>query len=273
MMNKRHRRNLIIYGFFALLVFSCTTEATIVPEIETDPVSEEDTGTLTVVPEIEADPVSEEDTVTLTVVYTNDEHGWMAGEEEGQGAAELAGLWTTEYASSDALLVLSGGDNWTGPAISTWFDGESMVEVMNAMGYAASAVGNHEFDFDLDGLQTRTAQADFPYLGANIRYKDNGEIPTDLGIQPYTIVEVAGLEIGLIGLSYQDTPLVTDPTAVAGFDFIDYRDTLREYAPEVRQAGADLVFVITHTCANDLARLAREVEDLGITLPTRWMDP
>jgi 5'-nucleotidase/UDP-sugar diphosphatase len=205
-----------------------------------------------------------EESVTLTVVYTNDEHGWMAGEQEGQGAAELAGLWATEYSNSDVLLVLSGGDNWTGPAISTWFDGEGMVEVMNTMGYAASAVGNHEFDFGLDGLRTRTTQADFPYLGANIRYKTNGQIPTDLGIQPYTIVEAAGLQIGLIGLSYMDTPLVTDPEAVAGFDFIDYGIALREYVPVVRQAGADLVFVITHTCAADLERLARDVEDLGI---------
>ena len=130
----------------------------------------------------------EGDLVTLTVIYTNDEHGWIMGEEVGQGAAEIAGLWAANYAGDDAVLILSGGDNWTGPAISTWFGGESMVEVMNAMGYTAAAVGNHEFDFGLAGLKIRTEQANYPYLGANIRYKSDGSVPAVLGFQPYKIV-------------------------------------------------------------------------------------
>ncbi len=43
---------------------------------------------------------------------------------------------------------------WTGPAISTWFQGESMIDVMNAMEYDAAAIGNHEFDFSVDELRT-----------------------------------------------------------------------------------------------------------------------
>jgi 2',3'-cyclic-nucleotide 2'-phosphodiesterase (5'-nucleotidase family) len=190
----------------------------------------------------------------------------MAGEEQGQGAAELAGLWSAEFSESDIILPVSGGDNWTGPAISTWFEGESMVEAMNAMGYAASAVGNHEFDFNTGGLTTRTDQADFPYLGANIHYASNGEIPTDLGILPYTIVEAAGLQIGIIGLANQDTPSVTNPQYVGALTFGDYETALREYVPEVRETGADLILVPGHICEWDLAELARDVEDLEITL-------
>ena len=209
---------------------------------------------------------SQDDVVTLTVVYTNDEHGWIMGKEGGQGAAEMAGLWAAEYADDDAFLVLSGGDNWTGPAISTWFGGESMVEVMNAMGYTAAAVGNHEFDFGLDGLKTRTGQAEYPYLGANIRYKADGTVPVDLGIQPYTMLEVAGLNIGLIGLANVDTPATTNPGPVSVFDFTGYAETLREVVPEIRAAGVDLIFVPAHLCTWELAPLARDVADLGITL-------
>ena len=97
-----------------------------------------------------------EDIQKLTILYTNDKHGWMAGVEEGKGAANLTGLWDAEdYGDESAVLVLSGGDNWTGPAISTWFFGQGMVEVMNAMAYDASVIGNHEFDFCLDILETR----------------------------------------------------------------------------------------------------------------------
>jgi 2',3'-cyclic-nucleotide 2'-phosphodiesterase (5'-nucleotidase family) len=220
--------------------------------------------------DLPTEPVSlqehQTETVTLTVLYTNDEHGWLQGEEPGKGAAELAGLWSAEYGIDETVLILSGGDNWTGPAISTWFEGESTVEVMNAMGYAASAVGNHEFDFGLDGLKTRSGQAQYAYLGANIRYTADGTVPVDLGIQPYVILEVAGQKVGLIGLANVDTPATTNPGPVSGFTFAGYAETLREIVPEVRAAGADIIFVPTHACTWELAPLARDVSDLGIAL-------
>ncbi|HSQ16593.1 MAG TPA: bifunctional UDP-sugar hydrolase/5'-nucleotidase, partial [Anaerolineales bacterium] len=205
---------------------------------------------------------------TITILYTADEHGWMSGQENGQGAAELYGLFQSEYnlGEDPSVILLSGGDNWTGPAISTWFDGEGMVEVMNAMGYSASAVGNHEFDFGLDVLQARLDEADFPYLSANLRLLSDGTFPTDLGIQPYTILEVAGLQVGLTGLSATFTPLVANPAYLTDFQFIDYQPALREVVPQMRQAGAQVILVIAHLCPDDLELLARQVDDLGIAL-------
>lgn len=217
-------------------------------------------------PDLISDVDTPAETVSLAVVYTSDEHGWMAGEAEGGDAAELAGLWTAAYQDYDAVLILSGGDNWTGPAISTWFQGESMVEARNAMGYTASVVGNHEFDFGLDVMHTRFDQDEYPYLRANIRYKDSNSFPDDLGVQPYTIVSVSGLKIGLIGLANVDTPSTANPKIVSGFDFAGYTDSLREYVPAVRAEGVDLVFVPTHLCTRELAPLVRDVSDLGITL-------
>ena len=135
----------------------------------------------------------------LTILYTNDEHGWMEGKEKGRGAANMVGLWREreEYSEEGPYLVLSGGDMWTGPAISSWFDGESMAEVMNAMGYDAAAIGNHEFDKGISVLRERAAQSEFPFLSANIRDRESGEM-ADFAI-PYVILEVADLQVGLIG--------------------------------------------------------------------------
>ena len=71
----------------------------------------------------------------------------------------MISVWQDDlgYAPGGTFLVLSGGDMWTGPAISTWFQGQSMVEVMNAMDYDAAAVGNHEFDFGLEALRKRVS--------------------------------------------------------------------------------------------------------------------
>jgi 5'-nucleotidase/UDP-sugar diphosphatase len=204
----------------------------------------------------------------LTILYTSDEHGWMSGQENGQGAAELLGLLQAEHGlgQNPAVILLSGGDNWTGPAISTWFDGEGMVVVMNAMGYSASTIGNHEFDFGLDVLQTRLDEADFPYLSANLRLRSDGSVPTELGIQPFTILETAGRKVGIIGLSTTGTPLVTNPAYLTDFEFIGYEAALRQFVPQMRAEGAEIILLIAHVCVHELELLAAQVDDLGIAM-------
>lgn len=205
---------------------------------------------------------------TLTILYTNDEHGWMEGITPEQSAAHLMGVWRAEhgYQPDGPFLLLSGGDMWTGPAISTWFNGEGMVEVMNSMGYSAAAVGNHEFDFGLDALRQRAAEANFPFLSANIRRLSDGAVPTDLGIRPYALHTVENVTIGLVGLTTRLTPTTTNPTNIVEFEFIDYEAALRDVVPEVRAAGADLIFVPGHICRDELFALATAVSDLDIQL-------
>ena len=202
----------------------------------------------------------------LTVLYTNDEHGWMDGVSKGQGAANLLGLWREKegYTPDGPFLILSGGDNWTGPAISTWFQGLSMVEVMNAMGYAASTIGNHEFDFGLDILKTRLSEAHFPYVSANLRYKRDGSTPTELGIQPYVVVDVNSLRVGITGLTTYATATSANPAYLKDFTFKDYEAALREIVPQARAAGAEILLVAGHACPEELVPLAGRIKDLDI---------
>jgi len=204
----------------------------------------------------------------LTVLYSNDEHGWMEGREPGPGAADLLGLWREKegYSEDGPFLLLSGGDHWTGPAISTWFEGESMVEVMNTMGYDATAIGNHEFDFGLDNLEQRVRQANFPYLAANIRWKVSETLPTELGILAYTTAVVNDLTVGIIGLSTTDTPRTTNPANVVDLSFLNYEPVLRETVEQLRELAPDLIFVVSHVCMAALRPLAAAVADLSISL-------
>lgn len=205
----------------------------------------------------------------ITILYTNDEHGWMAGDGEGNSAANLAGLWEKTLSNETGdILILSGGDNWTGPAVSTWFHGQGMVELMNVMGYHAAAVGNHEFDFGLDVLKTRLSEADFPYLSANLRKKSDGQVPLELGIQPYTILELENVNIGIIGLTTTRSAEITHPAHTSGFDFVDYRETLLRHVPEMRAQGAQIIILVSHICSDELVRLAWQVKSLGIAVMT-----
>ena len=175
--------------------------------------------------------------VNFTIFYTNDEHGWFEEVNEWNGAAGLMGLWKNVegYDGSDNYLILSGGDMWTGAAASTWFEGESMVEVMNAMEYDAAAIGNHEFDFKVDVLNQRLSEMNFPLLAANIREKATGNIPSFA--QPYIIKDIDGVQVGIIGLASTTTPYSTFPTNVVDYEFTDYADAINTYAPQVKSEG------------------------------------
>ena len=182
------------------------------------------------------------------------------------GAAELMGRLRQEgyEPDSDTALLLSGGDMWTGPAISSWFQGASVVEVFNEMGYDAATVGNHDFDFGAEVLSANSAEMDLSLLSANLRETASGEPPAY--VQPYVIRQVNGVRVGIIGLSLQSTPRIVMPAHVEGLAFGDYEEALRETAPQVRAEGADIVVVIAHVCPADLALLAPLAADLDISL-------
>ncbi len=204
--------------------------------------------------------------MAVTLLYTSDEHGWMEGEKPGEGAANMLGLWQTKegYPGKGRFLVLSGGDNWTGPAISTWYQGESMLEVMGLMGYQASAIGNHEFDFGLDNLKDKVQTSKYPYLAANITYQSSGKPLSDLGVKPFTLLDLDGLSVGVIGLSTAATAYTANPAIVSGLKFGDYAAALTQAAGEARKEGAQMVVLVSHLCEPDLIALIPTAKQLDI---------
>ncbi len=215
-------------------------------------------------------PTSAPETRQITIFYTSDEHGYLEPREDGAytdgGAAGLMALLREEGYDprSDTALLLSGGDMWVGPAISSWFQGESTIEVFNQMGYDAAALGNHDFDYGPEVLAERAEQADFPFLSANLTEADTGQPPPYA--QPYTIREVNGVRVGIVGLSLESTPEIVMPEHVEGLVFGDYAEALREVVPRVRAEGADVVIVIGHVCGGDLLDLTPVAAELGVPL-------
>ncbi len=208
----------------------------------------------------------EEDLVHMVILYTNDEHGWMEPNNDYDGAPGLMHLWKTQegYDESENFLIVSGGDMWTGPAISTWFQGESMVQVMNAMQYDVSAIGNHEFDFKIEGLNIRLEQMNFPLISANIIHKSNGEIP-DFA-EPYIIKEIEGVKVGIIGLSSISTPYTTAPANVEDYEFTSYVDAIEKYAEEAKSEGAEILMIAGHICEHEMDELVSVAKENDIKI-------
>ena len=148
------------------------------------------------------DPLLSSDSVNLTILHINDWHGWLEPHDGRGGAATYSAYFQQEgYTSSDnsSFLLLSGGDQNTGPAVATLTQGEAMIDVMNAMNFSASAIGNHEFDYGIEKMNYRQSIADFPLLSCNIF--DVGTTNLANFTIPWVIQEHAGILVGIVGLT------------------------------------------------------------------------
>ena len=200
--------------------------------------------------------------ITLRILFTSDEHGWVApAVEKGRargGAPALLARWRAheghcvpsqeKSCEEAATLALSGGDNWTGPALSSFFKGEVAAESMRRLGYAASALGNHELDFGRAGFDRNAALEAFPYVGANV------SPPLEEGgiTRPFVLVKRSGVTVGVVGLAFKSTPKVGLRENYKGLAFSDEEDALASAVPAAWAAGADAVVVIAHVCAETL---------------------
>ena len=116
----------------------------------------------------------EDETSTILLLYTNDEHGHIYENDGWYKAVALYEMWEEEEKNCKncSVIKLSGGDNYTGTAVSTFFKGESMAEVMGLLGYRVSALGNHEFDFGERELKNNAKTAKMQYISSNVVSKE-----------------------------------------------------------------------------------------------------
>jgi 5'-nucleotidase len=204
------------------------------------------------------DGAQQQRTVDVQILALNETHGQLVPlNREGRpagGAGALAAYLQREESENRRTLILDSGDFMQGPPISSFFQGESAVEVFNEMGVDAVAVGNHEFDWGRETLAARQKQSQFPFLAVNIVEERTGKPPE--GIKPFLVRKLCGVRVGVIGVANPDTKSVTLPTATEGLEFLDRART----AQAVNAAVAEL--------------RAREVETIvvaahqGLTTPT-----
>jgi 2',3'-cyclic-nucleotide 2'-phosphodiesterase (5'-nucleotidase family) len=145
-----------------------------------------------------------------------------------------------------------------------------VVDYYNRMGYAAAALGNHEFDWGVDTLRTRMRQATFGIFGANVRDtagRDVKWIPND------TIVTRGRIKVGIIGVSTVNTPTSTRAANVVGLRFDDPAPIVDSIGRVLRRRGANFVIVIAHagaSCGRDGAGVCNgEIIELARKLKTK----
>jgi 2',3'-cyclic-nucleotide 2'-phosphodiesterase (5'-nucleotidase family) len=184
--------------------------------------------------------------VSFTILHTNDVHGNLEVDSSGRGGvANVAGYIEQVGAEVGAenVLYLDAGDTMQGQPISNLFEGASTIDIFNTMGVKAIALGNHEFDWGQDVLAARVADSGFPWLAANIVVAGTDEHPA--WVTPWTVVDVAGVKLGIIGLGYTETPSITRKGLTDGLEFQDPVEAVLRYYDEVK-AQSDALILLTH---------------------------
>jgi len=203
--------------------------------------------------------------LTLTILHTNDFHArvdeynrdgsWCTSTAAAQGlciggSARLATAINGIRTGNPNVLLLDAGDQFQGTLYYNLFKADIITVTMNALGYDAMAIGNHEFDNGPAELARLIDGAGFPVLSANI---DVSAEPALAGkIAPSTVVTRSGERIGIVGLTTPEAANISSPGPNVVFK--DPATSLQAAVNDLVAQGVDKIIALTHMgYAEDLA--------------------
>lgn len=178
----RKMLSVILAMLICLSLFGCTSGApaeTTVPSQSVPPVETETPG---------------EDVVIL---YTNDVHTYI---DKPLSYDVLAALKSELQETYGNVLLVDAGDHIQGTAYGSMDKGESIIKLMNSAGYDLATLGNHEFDYGMEGTMDVISWAEFSYVSCNF-YKEEAGVRGENVLEPYRLFDIGGQKIAFVGIT------------------------------------------------------------------------
>ncbi|SLM31096.1 UshA [Desulfamplus magnetovallimortis] len=211
--------------------------------------------------------------MTLKIIHINDVHsnldtsdielsfnGEATGCEVG-GMARIAAKIAELKEPNRNNLVLHAGDAVQGTLYYTLFQGQADADVMNAIGFDAMAIGNHEFDDGDEWLAEFIGMMDTPLISANIEVS-TGNVLDGL-FSPYVVTEVSGEKIGIIGLTIAGKTMNSSQPS-SNIYFNDEVISTQAAVNELKDQGIGKIIVLSHYGYGNAQDLAAQVTDIDI---------
>lgn len=220
--------------------------------------------------------------VTVTVMATTDLHGnlfpidYVTDRPAARGLAKVATLVRAVRAENPNNLLIDAGDTIQGTPLEYVYQtlartgsgplglkpskplvADPMMLAMNALGYDAMAVGNHEFNFGLKNLTAARDAAKFPWLSANTI---GGSVP----FARTFLKAVGGVRVVVIGITTPVVPQWEKPENLGSYKFTSPVEAVRK---AIAESKADLVIVAAHSGLGPEEPAENVVEDLAAKVP------
>jgi len=182
------------------------------------------------------------------------------------GLSRTAALIQAVRDESTNSMLLDNGDFLQGNPMGDYIayergmsegDSHPIINAMNTLGYQASTLGNHEFNYGLNFLLNSVSGANFPVVSANIA-REMGATPTEdtTLLPPYVIIDhqvtdgagaTHDIRIGIIGFVPPQVMNWDRRYLEGNVQARDIVNTARAYVPQMREEGADLIIALSHS--------------------------
>ena len=168
---------------------------------------------------------------TISLFHTTDLHGHILPNKTYDGIGNVGGLarcatqirkWRKECPDH---LLFDVGDVYQGTIAGYQTEGKVMIDSFNKMGYDGWVLGNHEFDWGIDIVESAISRSEMPVITGNVTVEEKKAGAIEDGaftkLAPWIVKEVAGFRIGFVGLTTPGIPYWSRPELLKGFRVFD----------------------------------------------------
>lgn len=180
------------------------------------------------------------------------------------GFAHLSTLIAKLKSTRPGALLLDGGDSWQGSATALWTEGRDMIEACRLLGVDIMTA-HWEFTYGAERVQRaveRELAGRIEFLAQNVKTADFG----DPVFPAYSLREVNGVAIAVIGQAFPHTPIAHPREFVAPWTFGIQEESLHKHVDEARAKGVAVVILLSHNGMDVDLKLASRVSGIDAIL-------
>ena len=198
--------------------------------------------------------VAEEKSNDVVILYTNDVHTYIDGELAYDVIAAVKQQLQAEY---NYVLLVDAGDHVQGTAYGSMDKGETIIKLMNAAKYDVATLGNHEFDYGMEGCIAVREWAEFPYVSCNFYHEENN-VRNENVLDSFVAVPCGDVTVALIGITTPESFTKSTPAyfqdetgayiygIAGGEDGAALYADVQEAIDEAKEAGATTIIALGH---------------------------
>ncbi len=190
----------------------------------------------------------------IVILYTNDVHTYIDSVLSYDVIAGVKNELLKEY---NCVILADAGDHIQGTAYGSLDKGETIIKLMNAAGYDVATLGNHEFDYGMEGCVAICEWAGYPYVSCNF-YNEENYVRNDNVLDSYVVYKSGDLSVALIGITTPESFTKSTPAyfqddngnyiygIAGGVDGTALYADVQDAINEVKELGVDKVIALGH---------------------------